>query len=94
MVNPSVNKILRHIMYDKFGDAKERTYIIMGPSGPTGKTWLCNELNNHGFNAIEITDDIFQLVEYLHTEENYVRRDPCTKHTVIILNRPVSKNNM
>ena len=89
MVNPSVNKILRHIMYDKFGDAKERTYVIMGPAGPTGKTWLCTELNAHGFNAIELSEDIFQLVEYLHTEENYVIRKDWTKHTVIILNRRI-----
>ena len=89
MVNPSVEKILRHIMYDKFGDSKERTYIIMGKAGPTGKTWLCNELNMHGFTAIEITEDIFELVEYEHTDENYVIRNNTDKHTVIVLNRPI-----
>ena len=93
MVNPSVEKILRHIMYDKFGDSRERTYIIMGRSGPTGKTWLLNELRAHGFTAFEITDDIFELVEYQYTEENYVIRNEFSKHTVIVLNRPICKED-
>lgn len=91
MVNPSVEKILRHIIYNKFGDSRERTYIIMGKDGPTGKTWLRDELNKHGFTAFEITEDIFELVEYQYTEENYVIRNDFSKHTVIVLNRPIAE---
>ena len=88
MVNPSASKILRHIIYDKFGDARERTYIIMGRAGHTGKIWLCDELKAHGFNAIEISGDILLLVDYKHTDENYVIRNKEKKQTIIVLNRP------
>jgi hypothetical protein len=31
------SRILRHIMDDRFGNAKEYTYTILGNTGPTGK---------------------------------------------------------
>ncbi len=34
------SRILRHIMDDRFGNAKEYTYTILGNTGPTGKNWI------------------------------------------------------
>ena len=67
---------------------EEYTYIIMGHVGPTGKTWLCNELRHHGHNAIEITDQIYDIVDY-HDEHNYFRRDVVNKQVVIVLNKKI-----
>lgn len=64
----------------------EYTYIIMGQHGPTGKTWLCNALKAEGFNAIEITELIYDLVDYCDNK-NHFRRDIINKRVVIVLNK-------
>lgn len=69
-------------------DPKEYTYVIMGRCGPTGKTWLCNELRTNGLNVIEITDQTYDIVDY-HDERNYFRRDVMNKQCVIILNKGI-----
>ena len=60
------------------------TYIIMGRPGPTGKTWLRNELVKNGFNAIEISEDIFFLVNYRDDNNLIIVRGD---HVVIVLNQ-------
>jgi hypothetical protein len=67
---------------------EEYTYIIMGRVGPTGKTWLCNELRRNGHNAIEITNQIYDIVDY-HDEHNYFRRDVVNKQVIIVLNKVI-----
>jgi hypothetical protein len=67
---------------------EEYTYIIMGRVGPTGKTWLCNELRRNGHNAIEITAQIYDIVDY-HDEYNYFIRDVVNKQVVIVLNKGI-----
>lgn len=60
------------------------TYIIMGRSGPTGKTWLRRELNVKGFTAFEITEDILDFVDCNDNENHFrIKGD----YAVIILNR-------
>lgn len=72
------------------GNRLDDTIIILGRPGPTGKTWLCNKLKEHGFNAIEISEDIFEYVSY-NNDRNYISRKPYTNHIVIILNRPLEE---
>ena len=66
------------------------TFFVMGERGPTGKTWLCNKLNEHGFNAFELTESIFDLIDYLD-EENHVIMNDIDRHIIIVLNTPVRK---
>lgn len=82
MLNPEPNKILEHILtkHAMF----HRTYVIMGRSGPTGKTWLCNELNTKGFNAVELAENTFDLVEYNDNRNHYRVYE---NHAVIVLNQ-------
>ena len=40
------------------------TFIICGKGGPTGKSWLCNELKKAGHIAIEISEGINRFVSY------------------------------
>lgn len=64
---------------------KDRTFIICGKIGPTGKTWLTDALRKAGHNAIEISEGIFDLVRY-NDDENHLR-DIGNGTAVIILNK-------
>ena len=75
---------LRAAMGDKL------TYIICGRSGPTGKTWLTNELQKAGHIAIEISEGINPFV-YYRDDENRMLDVGCNQ-IVIMLNKPL--NNM
>lgn len=86
--NVSPSWILKRIIRNQFWDCKQYTYVILGKRGPTGKTWLCNELKNHGFNAIEITESIFDLVSY-SDNDNHIDIDDLNKRIVIVLNCPL-----
>ena len=68
------------------------TYIILGRSGPTGKTFLCNMLKKNGYNAIEISEDIWDLVKF-YDEENHYRIDYLKKQMTIVLNKPLQLEN-
>lgn len=65
-------------------------YIILGKTGPTGKTYLWTLLRNNGFNAIEITENIYPWVEY-NDDTNHFLVDEFRKQVVIVLNRPLKK---
>ena len=88
MVGKSANRIFIDIIRDKVGDARDYTYIILGRPGKTGKTWLCNELRAHGFNAFEISEDVIDFVRY-KDEENHVIKNVYNKQVTIILNQAI-----
>lgn len=67
------------------------TYIILGRPGRTGKTYLCNYLRRNDYNAFELSEDIWDLVDY-HDEENHCRIDELTKRVLIVLNKPLSRD--
>lgn len=82
---------------DIFTNAKgmyqDYTFIIMGRSGPTGKTWLCNQLRNHGFNAFDISENVYDKVTY-RDDDNFYIPDHLYKQIVIILNRDLQRGDM
>lgn len=84
------DNIFEHIVKGRIKDAENYTYIILGKVGPTGKSRLCEELRNKGFNAFEITESIFNLVEY-NDDKNHLIVDPYRKHVVIVLNRSLKE---
>lgn len=90
MGNQSVNRIFLRIVRNRLGNAKDYTYIILGRPGKTGKTWLCNELRVHGFNAFEISEDIYDLVRY-NDEENHVMVNNYSKQVTIVLNKLIKR---
>lgn len=67
---------------------KENTYIIMGRTGPTGKTWLCNTLKKFGFKAFDLSGYVNYSIEY-YGNFNYILRDCYDKITIIVLNKPL-----
>jgi hypothetical protein len=62
-------------------------YIICGKGGPTGKSWLCNELKKAGHTAIEISEGINRFVDY-HDNENHMCE--IGFNVIIVLNRPLN----
>lgn len=81
-LTPSV--ILNLICREVKDFSTKRTYIIMGRGGPTGKSWLCEKLNSMGFKAIELSENIYDLVDYA-TDQNHYRI--CDDVGIIVLNQ-------
>lgn len=71
-----------------FQGDREWVYIITGKSGPTGKTFLYEQLKKNGYNAIEISEDMVGLVIYQDTENHYFV-DHAKKTLLIVLNKPI-----
>lgn len=67
---------------------REWTYIITGRPGPTGKTYLYNMLKKNGYNAFEISEHMFSLVDYCDNKNHYLV-DYAKKQVVIVLNKPL-----
>ena len=86
--NMTPSEILRFICEMKNG--KEYIYIILGKPGPTGKSWLCARLKELGYNAIEISEDIYGFVKYNDTYTHF-KGDHFSRHVTIVLNRPLSE---
>lgn len=79
------NRILREIV-ESPGRMKPYTFIVLGRPGPTGKTWMTTGLLEYGFNAIELSEDIFDLVDYMD-DKNHVIENHVNKTITIILNK-------
>jgi hypothetical protein len=79
------SRILHDIITD---NKKDYVYIILGRTGTTGKTWLCDNLKNNGFTAFEISEHIFEWVDYTDYN-NHVVIDEINKQVTIVLNRPM-----
>lgn len=60
--------------------------IILGRTGPTGKSWICEKLKNNGFRAVEISENIYKKVDYTDSN-NHCVMDGFHKTITIILNR-------
>lgn len=60
--------------------------IIMGKPGPTGKTTLCNKLNEEGYKVVEISESIAGLIQYNDGKNHYIESD---YYNVIVLNERV-----
>lgn len=80
----SANYIFNEINSSPF--LKDYTFIITGKIGPTGKTWLTNKLRESGYTAIEITDQLYTLVDYTFPDRNAVHFDRINRTAVIVLN--------
>lgn len=75
----------------KFASSRSKlewTYIILGKAGPTGKTHLYNMLRRDGYNAIELSEDVADLVNY-NDDKNHYKVDYDRKLLVIVLNKPL-----
>lgn len=67
-------------------------YIIMGKSGPTGKTWLYSKLKERGYNTTELSEYIMGKVVYAG-EINHLIINDLDRKIIIILNKPLEKRN-
>jgi len=65
---------------------KDWTYIIFGSGGPTGKTYLCNQLQQMGCNAIELSEDVASVLAYRDNDNHFLVYE-ANQCVVIILNK-------
>ena len=72
----SSGDILNTIRMDPHG--KEFTYIILGRSGPTGKSKLRDTLTELGYTAFEISESVARYVSYPE-----IYRPNCGDHMVV-----------
>ena len=71
-------------------DRDKYTYIILGKNGPTGKTWLWNQLKENGLNAIEVTEYLLGIINIEHDNKyNYFITDDYYNIVIIVLNSPI-----
>lgn len=83
--NANTLDILKYIMRHNKINRNDWTVIITGRIGPTGKTWLCNELCKKGYRA---TEDSQLTVARLLSDDgtNHVITNEDAKLVVIVLN--------
>lgn len=69
---------------------KEYTFIIFGKSGPTGKSTLCKELRDKGYNAFDISEDVCAMCNCsIYSNEDGYIVDLNRKMFLIVLNKNV-----
>ena len=81
-------RLLDHILKSPTKFPKDYTYVILGRVGPTGKTWLTKELNNRGYKAFDLTESMYNLIDYPNDSNDY-RIDQWQKFVTIVLNRRI-----
>lgn len=67
-------------------DAKDMVYLVTGTLGPTGKTWLVNQLKAAGLRAIDTIAGGWPLIKSGRTTGNYMLVDEENKVVYISLN--------
>lgn len=69
-------------------EKRTHKFIVMGKTGPTGKTWLTDKLKEIGCEAVELSEDVYGLLEYTDYNNHYIT-DFDNKTSIIILNHPL-----
>ena len=85
--NLTLNEILEQILKERETNSISE-YIILGKSGPTGKTWLWDQLRKNGLNATELSEWLIGLVSYGDNDNHYIGPILGNK-ALIVLNRPL-----
>lgn len=85
--HPTPSQILHAILDNPDPAYKTKTYVVLGRPGPTGKTWLCEKLKLYGYKVVEISEHIFDLVEYYGSTNHYRDYSDHDTVVVIVLNR-------
>ena len=82
------NTDIRHEILHKTQrwNPSEMIYLVMGKDGPTGKTWLVNQLRAAGFRAIDLSEGACEFMTSRRTKGNYMKVDKENKVVYISLN--------
>lgn len=83
--NANTLDILKYIIRHDKVKRDTFTIIITGRIGPTGKTWLCNELCKYGYKAMEMSP-LFHSLQMKDDGVNYVIVDDSVDQVIVVLN--------
>lgn len=89
LMNWSTNRIFKTIIDSPNTYPKDYTYLILGQVGPTGKTWLTNELVHHEYKAFDLAEDLYNLLDYRNDTDNICVVNHVQKFVTIVLNRRI-----
>ena len=64
---------------------REYVFVILGQPGPTGKTWLCDQLRVRDYTSYELPFETYNFVDFADKKNHYVV-DHINKMVTIILN--------
>ena len=76
----------KNSFFQEVHEKRPYTFIILGRSGPTGKSWLYSKLKEHGFNTFELSESVISLVDY-RDERNHVLVNGIDNSVIIVLNQ-------
>lgn len=72
--------------------SKDYTIIILGKSGPTGKTYLTNKCITNGYHAVDITEKLLgNHVRISGDDENHYNIDEINRLITVVLNKPLDR---
>ena len=82
-------EILRHFTGNGKFTGSDYLFLILGKPGPTGKTYLAQELKKRDYRVAEVSEE---LAPFLNADRfNHVIIDDLEKQVVVILNRDLPK---
>lgn len=83
--NANTLDILKYIIRHDKVKRDTFTILITGRIGPTGKSWLCNELCKIGYKAMEMSP-FFHSLQMRDDGVNHVVVDDSTNQVIVVLN--------
>jgi hypothetical protein len=83
--NANTLDILKYIIRHDKVKRDTFTILITGRVGPTGKTWLCNELCKIGYKAMEMSP-LFHSLRMKDDGVNHVVVDDSVDQVIVVLN--------
>ena len=89
--NMHPSRILHHITENVEG-SKDYLCIVMGRYGKTGKTWLTKGLEQYGYNAIELTEDLYDYIIYRQPQTNSYYINSEKKVIIVVLNERIAND--
>lgn len=78
-------EMLRYILYSRKLNQDDYVYIILGKTGPTGKTWLCENLKTRGYKAVEWMPHLDRYISCVDLDNRLIV-DEENRFVIIILN--------
>lgn len=82
-------RILRYFIESPFYGMEHKThpytFIVLERGGPTGKTWITTGLKNYGYPAFEITESVYNFIDYCDGKNHVIKND-VDRTIVIVLN--------
>lgn len=87
-----LKQFIQSIEYKSYNS--DYVFVILGRTGPTGKTYLTNKIISNGYRAIDMSEKLLSYHILLNAdEENHYDVDEKNKIITVVLNKELEKLN-